>query len=578
MRQKTENKFARNLFLVILSLAVFGVLVSALTLTSSPTTLNDFFKIGDNVNVTITASNFVAEGNNVTFSALDQLTISSAGSQAVFNIQSLPSGENTTKYNVNLNSIIGNFPIGVYSSNLNIVGQEVDADENLVGDPVQKQVPLNYVSSFCKNGPMNATELELEVNVKNTGNGDENEWQPLDKVEVEVRLHNNDDVDLRDVIFKVGLFEQGTTKNVIEDMTWVSTDEDEYDLGDVDSGESSSRYTFEFRVNPSEIKLDKNYLLVVKAYPDSKESTTCIDYSSGLTESGLGSSKYFGEVSVKGESSRDKMVIVDDYKASENPVQAQCGEEVNLLADIYNIGTKDFEDRIKVNLYNQELGLNVNEVVLGDLGSGETTKVNFHFTTPKNIKEKVYPLSLATYYDYKESGDIYRETSSDTFTFYLDVKNCVVVVTSDVLVSATLESEAKAGQEVSVKISLTNTGETGKIFVVEASDYDSWGEASVGSATIFIPAGGSADSVLKFNAKEDAVGEKTFNVKVSSEGRLLQTQPVALTIEESEEESKGFFGTLFNSLTKNKSLLALAILNIIVIILIIIVVLRISRR
>ena len=105
MRQKTENKFARNLFLVILSLAVFGVLVSALTLTSSPTTLNDFFKIGDNVNVTITASNFVAEGNNVTFSALDQLTISSAGSQAVFNIQSLPSGENTTKYNVNLNSI-----------------------------------------------------------------------------------------------------------------------------------------------------------------------------------------------------------------------------------------------------------------------------------------------------------------------------------------------------------------------------------------------------------------------------------------------------------------------------------------
>ncbi len=573
MKSKSKSKLTTGIFLAVLSLAILGILVSALTLTPTPSSLGDFFKVGDLKSVDVSSdipSNFGIVENPI--------IISSGDSQARFDVVGIGNMENVNSalFNVTLSSITGNFPMGIYSSNLVIEAEESNLAEGEEAEINSTTIPLNYVKSFCRNGPVNETNLVLDVNVKNQGEGSENEWNPLDKIDVEVRVHNNKDTDLRDVILKIGLFERGTTKNVIEDMLWISQDGDEYESGDIDSGDSSSRYTFEFRINPDEIDLDKTYYLVVKAYPDGRESTTCVDYSSGLAESGDGSVKYFGQISIKPEGTKDKMVIIDDYNAGENLVSAQCGQEATFSADIYNIGSSDFENKIKVNLFNKELGIDVNEIVLGDLDSGDKTTATFKFNVPKNIAQKIYPLYMITYYDYRESTDTYRYSSDKNFIAYLDVKNCVV--SSDVLVSASLDSEAKSGQEVAVKISLINTADTGRIFVLEASDYESWAEESQKSATIFIPAGGSADSVLKLNVKQDAVGEKTFNVKIYSNSELIETQPVTINIEEAVQK-KGLLGISGLSISEGSGYLwGLGILNVIIIVLIVIVVLRVVRK
>ena len=343
MTTKMDKKIKFMISFGILALAL-GILVSGFSLTSSPSNLGNFFKEGDSKSFTISsAENFSV----INFD--DTLKISSGNSQAIFDILKTEEDSDSVTFNVNLTSITSTFPIGTYSSNLLIETTNTTDFSNI-------SVPLNYLKSFCRNGPVfdNSpldSKLSLDVTIRNRGEGRTYEWKPLDKIEVQVRLSNNHATqELRDVIFEIGLIKKGTTRNVIEDMIWISPDKEEYDIGDIREGKTSSRYTFEFRVNPNEVDLGEEYFLVVKAYPEGKEGTTCIDYSSGLAENDLGSSEFFGEIKIQGESSRSKMVVIDDSDTKQ--VSAKCGEEVELSVDIYNVGTRDFEDRIKLRVFN----------------------------------------------------------------------------------------------------------------------------------------------------------------------------------------------------------------------------------
>ena len=546
---------------------VFVLLISfasAASFTLTPSSLN--FDKNDSSQTFVVANN----GSSTLNISLTSQTISDTNGKTVtigFNESSLSiaaSGSKTVK--ATTSSLASAFIFGNFSKTYTVqeTGNSTD----------NRTLALYFLDSFCSSGAIDDTDLKLKVDINNRGEGDDDEWLPLDTIEIEVELENNkNDIDLDDVIFELGLFKENSNTNAIDDMIWISSDEEEVEVGDIDE-DKDEKHIFEFRLDPTEVD-ESDYWLVAKAYPDGDESDTCIDYSEDLED--FGSDDFLGEIKITKENNKEKMVVVDE---DSYPIltEAFCDAQVTFTADIYNIGDKDFLDQIKVNLVNNELGLNLEEIVRGDLDEGEKTEVSFNIDVPSNAEEKQYTLVMEIFYDYDEDDEVYDEVSKDTFDALLKVQgNCAGSTTSQkAVVSATLESGGEAGEDLVVKATITNTGDSSASYVLNAAGYSGWASsADVSPGTFTLGSGESKEVSVAFNVKSDASGEELFNIEVVSGNEVVVNQPVSVSIEKSS-----VFGSLTGGVigSNNLYLWGLGLFNVVLILAIVFVVVRLMRK
>jgi len=561
MKSKILGLFGISIFLI----AIFAVFASAANFTLAPNSLNFNKNI---ISKTFTITNTNATGVlNITLSP--QQIADTNGKTVTINFNktflNIPAGNSTTvkatTYSLATDILLGTFS-KVYTIN------ETGNSNN------SQSLTLSFSNSFCSNGSINDTNLRLRVDINNRGQGDDNTWMPLDSIEVRVGLENNNNLngngDLNSVRFRLGLFKEGLSNNIINDMIWANKDEGKVNVGDINEGDSK-KYTFKFRVDPREVK-NGNYILRVKAYPKRDENGACIDHSDDLIN--FGSSDTSANIRISEESDKNKMVVVDE-KSYPLVTNAFCGEQVTLPVDVYNIGDRDFNDQVKVTLVNKELGINENETALGDLNKGEKTNVRFSLNVPKDAQEKTYTLSMRTFYDYNKDNGVYDEVSYNTFNSLLKVAgNCVYV--SNASVNANLVSGGKAGESLVVKALVTNTGDKKANYLVNTVGYSSWASSSNTVPTTFtLSPGESKDVLITLNVKNDASGEKLFDLKVLSGNELVKTQPVSVSI-----EKQGFFagGTINVFSGSNTYLWLLGIINAVLVIVIIFVAVKVLRK
>ena len=463
---------------------------------------------------------------------------------------------------------------GVYT-----VTYDVSDNAGNVAEQVTRTV--NVIEYFCNeeneevSGAMNASQLRLNVEINNKGEGEDEKWLSLDTIEVEVELKNNrnDDVDLDDVVFELGLFDEDGN-NLIDEMMWISEDDEEYEVGDVDAKEEET-HTFEFRVDPSEFD-EGNYVLKVKAYEDGQEELTCIDFSNDLDD--FGPSDFSAEIKIDRESDDEKMVIVDEEEFP-TPTMAFCSEEVELQVDVYNIGDKNFLDQVMVTLYNKALGIDLEEVLDGDLDEGERARTSFVFTVPVDAEEKQYPLLFLTHYDYDEDDNEYDEISDETFTAYLKVEGgCVVQY--DVSVDAEVKSGGeKAGENLVVEATIANTGDKTVNYVLNVEGYSTWANsADLSSTTLSLGPGESKIVSVTFDVNKKAFGNQNFNIEVLVGDNLAIAQPVSVFIEKREGFFSKITGSVVGANSGNWYLWGIGAVNVLLVLAIIFVVVRMFRR
>ena len=542
--------------LSILALVLVIGLTSALTLSVSS---EEFTYPGQSQDITITADEpFTVVLSTSTLFSVDH-TVSIADSELfTFTLTSLP-----------LDSI--------YSETVTVV-ETVNSDNN-------QTFNLNYVKSFCEYStfvtdedaiPANLDELELNVDISNEGQGDEEEWFALDTITIKVELENkfdeDDDMDMDDVILVLGVFAEDDadfSTNLAEDLIWISEDDEEFDLGNVDAEEDDS-HTFEFRVDPKELE-EGNYILRVKAYNDedtSKESSFCLDYSSDLEE------EYYTAFSV--EAADDDQAVIVDVDSLELPIEVSCGGTHIIEVEVWNVGDDDAlgNDYVLVNFYHEELEIDLWEVIEGDLDVGDSKTVLFEVEVPTGIEEKDYTFHFITYYDHDEDEDeedtsSYDESSEDTFDVPLSVSgNCAF---AQAFVSASLDEGGKAGRELVVRATVQNTGSETASYLINAAGYSGWASSvNVEPSTLILGAGQSADVLITLDVNGDVSGERLFNIEVLSEGELVVSQPLSVSIE------KALIGDLFGD---NGLLTALIIaIAIILVVIIIVLAVRVARR
>ncbi len=479
---------------------------------------------------------------------------------------------NLTTLNITLKSL----PSGMEEQSMKITA------ENSTNSTFKDDFTLSYINSFCEYGTKNDSELEFYVNIENKGNGDDDTWELLDTIEVEVELENNfydEDMDLDDVVFKLGLFEEDSKEDIARDMIWLSDGSEEYEFGHIDEGDSGEN-TFRFRVNPEEIKgRGGEYILVAKAYPYRDEGDVCVDYSGYLND--FGSSEYYAEIKIEKETRDNEKMVIFDEESYTSFLEVSCNERVTFKGDVWNVGNIDFEDQILVTLENTELGIDEEEVLFGDLDEGSKREFSFTFDVPLDADEETYYLNMRVYYDFEEGEGTYKnnyeEISDSLFVVRLKIEGgCVYATSENTGVSASLESGVKAGEDLVVKSTVKNEGDKTSDYAVEVKGYSQWASLlEISPSSFTLSPGESQEIEMTFNIKEDAEGDESFSLDVSSEGYLILEQPVEFSIEPMASLSKLTGGAITED---NWHLWGIGVFNIILVVMIIIVSVRLVRR
>jgi uncharacterized membrane protein len=431
-------------------------------------------------------------------------------------------------------------------------------------DGTTSNLNISISGSFCKNGEVGGNLEITDINIDNSGEGDDNTWDLLDTLEVEVSVENTGDDDINDVIVELGLYD-GTGKNKVGDLNFDNADEEQIELGDLNDGDDDT-VTFTFKV-PADFD-DGDYKLTVKTYSDdSGESDECTA-TSGDFETG----SIYTSIDVQRETDEGKFIAFDNFEFT--PTEGTCGDKITMMFDVYNIGDDD-QDQVQIILKNTELGIDESLELRSDLNQGDKESVSFDFVVPQNAKDKTYTLALSAEYDYSRGS--YRESSDTDTTTTFKVLGCSTTPqTGNVAaISAVLESDqAMAGENLVVRATVTNLKSSRASFAVDGDGYQSWATLdNVSPRIVDLEAGASQDVLFTFTIDEDATGEQSFSVEVKDSAGKIETREIGVNVEGAS--TPGFGG--FN-LGNNSFLWVVGIINVVLVILIIIVAVRVARR
>jgi len=176
----------KSLSLFVFSVLTFLVLISfasALILVDNPTTL---VLNGEDGNGTITITNSDSDGNFNISSFDSSLTFTDSNSKNAVVTITVDDQTDVSKsiFSLNVSSVASGFLIGEFDKTFTI--NATNASNSSITD--SETVTVTFIESFCSSGTKDDTDLTLDVNIDNFGEGDDEDWLPLDRIEVEVEL------------------------------------------------------------------------------------------------------------------------------------------------------------------------------------------------------------------------------------------------------------------------------------------------------------------------------------------------------------------------------------------------------
>jgi len=408
-------------------------------------------------------------------------------------------------------------------------------------------------SDFCESvgnlGNLRTTVEDVKVI---NGFGDDSDWFLFDDIEVEVLVKNgNKDVD--NIVVEWGLYD-------VESGEWAIEVDEETDFDLNSNDEETVMITFSLNDKLDEDLQDLKegkYAFYVRATGEVAEGTyegndTC---ESALKDNILTLEKDF--------------VILSNIEV---PEAVQCNSEVQILADVWNIGSRD-QNNVYVNVYNKELKID-QDVDIGNIDSFDSSDFIFNLKLPKDIQEKKYYFTFTVY---DEDDDVYENENNDKSIFSAILLNVTGGCSlAKATVSAVLESGGEAGRALVVKATITNTGDKTNTYLLDAAGYTEWASsATIDKGSLTLDAGKSGDVLLTFNVKKEALGVKLFSIEVLSGNELVVSQPVQVDI---TKKTFGLAGIKDFFSGNNKYIWGIAILNLILIVLIIVIAVRVSRK
>ncbi|MBT7102219.1 putative S-layer protein [archaeon] len=422
-------------------------------------------------------------------------------------------------------------------------------------------IPPTSTNTLCEaEGFDDKGDLEIsDFDINNNGEGKDDEWNYLDEIEVIVEIENtNDDENIDDVEVKIVIYDN-KIENGGNDVTNDFDIEDEVitSIGKLKDDDQES-VTFLIEV-PADAD-DSTYYMYIMTYEDGNESEQCMSESNKLDDDfyfkfSVESVDYDESVTAKGS---ELDTVINTY----------CGQQnLEISIPIYNLGS-DEEEKVLVNIYNSDLGINEYEII-DDLDNGDKETVNFFIDIPEGLSKEKYDLDITTYFDWDDDEDedfitAYDEEVSDS-SIRLSIISCGSS-TSAPSINAALDSETIIGKEIVIKAIVTNNGDDND-FVISASNFESWANlVSVSPQTVSINEGEFEEVTIKLMPTKE--GTQSFKINAIVDGESYD-QSVSLSVSEKASVFDGIDNAVLYTIIIIVAVLILIFLALIV---------RVSRR
>lgn len=529
-----ENK---KLNLIIASIFTFIFLIGLTSATITLSSVSELSQTGNSFTITVSSN------QNETV----QLTASSIsdenGKYIIFTPVSVDLNTSNPSDLVIVNYTVESgfeFEFGrTYSTNLIVNGTESDSVTRA----------LTFASSsFCEFGNPGNLRIKISDVRVVSGFGEDDEWLPLDKIEIEVDIENRGSEDIEDIIVEWGLYNTKAKVWTIE-----VDEEDDFDLNEDDKENLVISFILNDKMDQDLAELtDGTYTFYIRAkgnIDDSSNTDTCQSASKNV-----------------------KIVIEKDFVTLSNiesQESVQCDAEFHLSARVWNIGSRDQKD-VYVKIVNKELGID-KQIDIGNIDSFDNELMDFSFKIPEDAEEKSYSLTISIYD--KDNKLFKNKYNDESAVFSKSLKILGGCAKPEASVTASLYSGGKAGKPLVVKATVINTGIKQTSYLLNTVGYTTWASsANVEPNSFALNPGESKEVFITFNTNRDSAGDKLFSLEILSENELVANQPVQVPINRAGLSLPGLFSL------SNWHLWAIGILNVILVIFIIVIAVRISRK
>ncbi|MBU0894376.1 MAG: putative S-layer protein [Nanoarchaeota archaeon] len=487
------------------------------------------------------------------------MTITNKGNTVLTGISLVKSGSdfdisfNTNNFNLNAGAS-QNVIITITSdlSNLNFGSNFVTVTATSGTTTASERV--NTIGSFCDNPNPGQLDITIDqINVKEGFGDDDSYWYLFDEIEIDTDVDIDGSWDIDKIKIEWELY---TT----DGKRIMKGDESNFNLDYND--DKTITITFKLNKNIDDFK-GENAIFYVKATgkindndADEYDNENTCDWDSQ-------------EVEVITD---DNFVILDDINIQESTISP--GSELHLTADVWNVGDND-QDDVMVFISESSLGIN-KKITIGEVKEFDSEKLEATIKIPGDAKKGTYYIEFRVYDD----DNLYEtdeEEDSALFRFPIIIEGESVSTpdVGNVLVTAQLESGGQAGKELVVRATITNPSDVLAAYGLDVSGYSDWAELTdVNLKTLVLAPGDSGDALFTFIVNKGISGEQIFYIDVTSNNKLILSQPASVTIEKT-----GFAGITGGIIGGgNAYLWGIGLLNIILVIIIIIVAVRVAKR
>ena len=520
-------------FVGFLLILVVGMSFVSAEVIFNPTELSGSADQGDSVSLSLNIlNNYSSTMNTLSFNFSDLvsgsnvLDFSNLGVPLINSTTTIVGG-NSLDVSLDI-QVPSNQPVGTYTGEIELFGDLGS------GSLTRGTVNITLVVSqppfeFCEQGE-NGTLTIKNFYVDNLGNGGDEEWEPLDEIEIEVEVENEGADKVKDVVVEIMILDS-SGDDVTNDF---DLDEEIIDLKNLDENEEDIAL-FVINAVPADL-VEGYYKLYFKAYSEDDEALACVSSSNDFNDV----DEEYHKIEFIREDDQ-AIIILDDDLFSQTIADSCDAENIAVSLPVYNIGNVK-EDKVLVNLYSFELGID-ESFLIDNLKSGKRRDANFFVNLPGDLDKSNYFLQVVTHFDYDEDEDeldlfSYDLNSDDdlgeNYRIRVDVLDCEI---PEPTVTANLQTEPFVDGEVSVKVLIRNNGKMGN-FVISLSELENWADiVSVEPSSLTIDENSVGEVTLRFIPRVE--GLQTFMINSVIDGETF-TQSVSVNI----EEVPGFFSSL----------------------------------
>jgi hypothetical protein len=260
----------------------------------------------------------------------------------------------------------------------------------------------------------------------------------------------------------------------------------------------------------------------------------------------------------------DNDIAVDTITISPDP--AVCGQSVDILTDIWNVGAD--EASVKIHVTNSDLSIDVYSDLFDLDNSGDDREATI--TIPVllgNAEPGNYTLTVTSIFNSGKDSETEAADMSIICSSYVVGGNEENGGTgTGMLTVETASMEGKQGQQVKFTAILKNTGATAAVYTFELTGISDWATGYVEPDTVTLAADATTDIFAYITPKTSASGDKTATLTVKSGGTTLETETLTVELPEKPTLSITSLGNLGDVDATTAALLIIGILIVVALI------------